>query len=252
MRPQYLDSIRSFEGFTAHAGPDYKQWSNGYGTRARHPGEVIDRVEAEHRFQVEITAARQAVARFAPTLDEGSAAALTSLTFNAGPAWMTSGLGAAIKADDMGEARHIFARYVHAGGEVLPGLVQRRAIEAQWFGNGAAGHPERAAPPTVPSAPVGQDLLMSHSDPAGPENVAAPARDLAPPPADAAPVAITSPSDRGITAGDDGPARFLALLAEMRVLALLAHPTATDRIALAERVPTAGERRRDAGANTSI
>jgi GH24 family phage-related lysozyme (muramidase) len=134
MNQNYLDKIRGFEGFAARATWDYQQNTNGYGTKARYAGEVIDTTEAERRFQTEIENARAAVTRFAPKLDEGSAAALTSLTFNAGQKWMTSGLGQSIKTGDLDTARAIFKTYVYAGGQVLPGLQVRRLSEAEWFG----------------------------------------------------------------------------------------------------------------------
>lgn len=137
MRQIHLDSIRQFEGFTERGVWDYKQTTNGFGTRAKFPGEVIDRAEAERRFSAEVEDARAAVDRFAPSLDEGTAAALTSLTFNAGTGWMHSGLGAAVKNGDLETARSIFKTYTFAGGHSLPGLEARREAEAQWFGEGA-------------------------------------------------------------------------------------------------------------------
>jgi lysozyme len=134
MNQIYLDKIRVFEGFAARANWDYQQNTNGYGTKAQYPGEIIDKAEAERRFQVEVEKARAAVARFAPQLDEGSAAALTSLTFNAGQKWMTSGLGQSIKAGDLDTAKAIFKTYAYAGGQVLPGLQERRQAETEWFG----------------------------------------------------------------------------------------------------------------------
>lgn len=135
MHSYYLDAIRNFEGFTPKASWDYAQFSNGYGTRAKFDGEVIDRVEAERRFKAEISEARAIVERAAPHIDEGTKAALTSLTYNAGTAWLGSGLGEAVKAGDLDSVRDIFVRYNKAGGEVLPGLVRRRTEEAQWIGN---------------------------------------------------------------------------------------------------------------------
>lgn len=135
MHSYYLDAIRNFEGFTPKASWDYAQFSNGYGTRARFDGEVIDRAEAERRFKAEISQARAIVERAAPHIDEGTKAALTSLTYNAGTAWIGSGLGEAVRAGDLDSAREIFQKYNKAGGEVLPGLVRRRAAEAQWIGN---------------------------------------------------------------------------------------------------------------------
>lgn len=145
---RYLDSIRRFEGFTSRARWDYAQHTNGYGTKARHAGEVITPGEAERRFRDEVGRAAAMVERFAPHLDSGTRAALTSLTFNAGPRWMQSGLGAAIKANDLAGARSIFVQYAKAGGEVLPGLLARRVEEAGWFGSEGA-----EAPATSPAAP---------------------------------------------------------------------------------------------------
>jgi len=130
----YLNAIRGFEGRTNRATWDYKQYSNGYGTKAQFAGEKISEAEACRRFEAEISEARSAVAKFAPGLEEGSAAALTSLTFNAGTAWMSSGLGAAIKAGDLELAKAIFVQYTNAGGPCLPGLVARRSAEVEWFG----------------------------------------------------------------------------------------------------------------------
>ncbi|WP_295555996.1 lysozyme [uncultured Hyphomicrobium sp.] len=135
MHSFYLDAIRNFEGFTPQASWDYAQFSNGYGTRARFQGEVIDQVEAERRFQHEVSAARSIVEKAAPNVDDGTKAALTSLTYNAGTSWIESGLGDAVRRGDIDAARDIFQKYNKAGGEVLPGLVNRRAQEAQWIGN---------------------------------------------------------------------------------------------------------------------
>jgi lysozyme len=135
MISHYLNRIRSFEGYTREAKWDYAQHSNGYGTRAAYPGEVIDRAEAERRFQDEISKAAALVDKFAPELDTGSRAALTSLTFNAGTKWMSSGLGYAIRSGDLEEAKKIFVKYTNAGGADLPGLVSRRSEEVTWFQN---------------------------------------------------------------------------------------------------------------------
>ena len=130
MHSFYLDAIRNFEGYTPQAKWDYAQNSNGFGTRARYVGEVIDRVEAERRFQTEVSSARSIVEKAVPGLDEGTKAALTSLTYNAGTSWIDSGLGDAVRRGDLDTARDIFQKYNKAGGEVLPGLVNRRSQEA--------------------------------------------------------------------------------------------------------------------------
>jgi len=132
----FLDAIKKFEGYSAEARWDYAQNSNGYGTRARYAGEVIDKAEADRRFESEIRKAVDIVDRFAPGLDDGSRAALTSLTYNAGTAWTQSGLGDAVSSGDFDKARALFLQYNKAGGAVVDGLVQRRLQEVTWFGAG--------------------------------------------------------------------------------------------------------------------
>ena len=134
----YFDAIKQFEGYAAEARWDYAQNTNGYGTRARFAGEVIDKAEADRRFTDEIAKAADFVEKFAPTLDAGSKAALTSLTYNAGTAWAQSGLGQAVESGDLDKARSIFLQYNKAGGSVLDGLVQRRLQEVAWFGGGSS------------------------------------------------------------------------------------------------------------------
>ena len=133
----YLNAIQKFEGFTQKAQWDYAQYTNGYGTRAQSANEVVTKAEAEKRFKAEIAEASSLVDRFAPGLDEGTKSALTSLTFNAGTAWMKSGLGRAVISGNLEQARDIIVLYNKAGGEILPGLVTRRTIEASWIGTAA-------------------------------------------------------------------------------------------------------------------
>lgn len=150
--PQYLDAIKGFEGYAPNASWDYKQYSSGYGTKAQPGDENIpaDQRKAvyEQRFQDEIAKAAASVDAFSPNLPPGVRAALTSLTYNAGPAWQQSGLGKAVQSGDLDAAKDIFLQYNKAGGEVNKGLVSRRATEAGWFG----GQPQPA--PVTPAAPA--------------------------------------------------------------------------------------------------
>jgi lysozyme len=134
-KPQssYLDFVRKQEGFNPRAYSDYKQMSIGYGTRAR-PGESsITREEAERRLGEELESARKLVRGFGVKLSPRQEDALTDLTYNAGGSWMTSGLGAAVKAGDWQRAADIFRQYNKAGGQTLPGLVNRRNAAAPWL-----------------------------------------------------------------------------------------------------------------------
>ena len=132
----FEDTVKRFEGYAPRASWDYQQHSNGWGTRARFPGETIDKDEAQRRLDAELAKAKQLVTSFVPNADAGTTKALTDLTFNAGTKWQTSGLGAAVKAGDYDKARQLFQQYVKAGGETLPGLVERRRAGANWIGAG--------------------------------------------------------------------------------------------------------------------
>lgn len=134
MQARHLESIQKFEGFSRQAKWDYAQNSNGFGTRALHPGEQITLAEAKRRFAAEIEQARSFVEKHAAGWDEGTKAALTSLTFNAGTKWATSGLGEAVRSHDIDAVRSRFLAYTKAGGDDLPGLVRRRLAEAAWIG----------------------------------------------------------------------------------------------------------------------
>jgi lysozyme len=158
--PQYLDAIKKSEGYTPDASWDYKQYSSGYGTKAQPGDENIppDQRQAvfEQRFQDEVGKAAASVDAFNPNLPPGVRAALTSLTYNAGPGWQQSGLGEAVKAGDWDKAQSIFLQYNHAGGKVDPGLTARRQREAAWFGNQPTGQPAPApaSPPAASSVPL--------------------------------------------------------------------------------------------------
>jgi GH24 family phage-related lysozyme (muramidase) len=135
----YLSAIKTFEGFTPQAKWDYAQHSNGYGTKALYPGEAISPEEADKRFVAEIKIARDIVEKHAQGWDEGTKAALTSLTFNAGTRWISGGLGDAVRKGDIEGVRERFVQYSKAQGEVLPGLLKRRLAELDWIGSGTEG-----------------------------------------------------------------------------------------------------------------
>ena len=151
MHPTYLNSIKTFEGFAHRAQWDYAQHTNGYGTRALFAGETITADEAERRFRQEIAAARAIVDKHAGDWDEGTKAALTSLTFNAGTRWISSGLGEAVRAHDLQGVKERFVEYSKAQGQVLPGLVSRRLAEADWIGR---SEPVAATPAAQPGTEV--------------------------------------------------------------------------------------------------
>lgn len=127
--------VQGFEGWNPKAYGDYKQYSVGYGTKARYPGEVIDKAEGERRLQSELNEARGYVTKRFPGLAPNQADALTSFTYNLGPGWMNqpTRLRAALEAGDTKTAASVMREYNKAGGAVLPGLVKRRDAEARLF-----------------------------------------------------------------------------------------------------------------------
>lgn len=159
----YLNAIKGFEGYTEKPTWDYRQWSSGYGTRASGPNDIQPRPVLEQRFSDEIAKAAALVdARF-PTLPEGARAALTSLTYNAGPSWMNGGLGKAVGANDWTTARNLFQQYTQAGGKKLQGLVNRRAQEGAWL----VGVDPGITSPASALAPMSANSMAAQATPAG-------------------------------------------------------------------------------------
>jgi lysozyme len=133
--PVLVAFVKKEEGFVATASWDEKQWTNGYGTRAHYPRELISRAEAERRLTVELTAACATVDHFCPNAPEGIRRALSDLTFNSGIAWQHAGLGDEVKAGNWDEAKDHLLQYDMAGGRINQGLESRRRSEAAWFPN---------------------------------------------------------------------------------------------------------------------
>ena len=126
---------------------------------------MIDRAEAERRFQSEIASARAVVERHAANADEGTKAALTSLTFNAGEKWTRDGLGDAVRRGDMDAVRSLFVEYNKAGGKLLAGLAARRAAEAEWIGSPPANAGQAAEPPVAAASELAALLDRTTSEP---------------------------------------------------------------------------------------
>ncbi len=158
-----LDVVMGFEGWNPQAYGDYKQWSVGYGTKAKHPGEVIDQEEGKRRLQAELDQARGYVTQKFPNLAPNQADALTSFTYNLGPGWMSqpTRLRAALEKGDAQAAAQVMQLYNKAGGEVLPGLVKRRASEAAMFLGGPA--PSGASAPASSPSSLGMAPSMDTS-----------------------------------------------------------------------------------------
>jgi lysozyme len=125
--------IKSFEGFHRVPYWDYQQWSSGYGTKAASPDEVIDEATAEKRLQDYIDQAATDIQGLVTVpLSQNQLDALISFQYNTG-GLAGSTLLAKLNQGDYAGAAAEFEAWVHADGEVLPGLVTRRRQEKQLF-----------------------------------------------------------------------------------------------------------------------
>lgn len=127
----YVNLIKKFEGYRPNAYGDYKQMSIGYGTKAR-PGETfITSGEAERRMRAEADKIASFVDTSLPGIAPAKRKALVSFGYNLGTG--EGGLSDLIpdaKAGNWQGVADKMQRYIHAGGEVNDGLINRRAQEA--------------------------------------------------------------------------------------------------------------------------
>lgn len=140
-----VDMVKAFEGFTRYPTWDYAQYTVGYGTACpsdkltQYQQNGIPEDEAEALLQQHLQIAAKAADQFAANsgclLGTAQKDALTSLSFNIGSGWVTSksysGFRSALcrQGSDM-ELVQAFAQLSHAGGQILPALVNRRICEA--------------------------------------------------------------------------------------------------------------------------
>lgn len=146
-----LNILKSYEGFSAKPYWDYAQWTVGYGTEC--PKEKLEyykqygitEKEAEIllrdfiiRFEEDVEAF---INQYGLELTPGQYDALVSFSYNCGSGWTTETGGTfhnAIKNGAKGsELLRAFGLWCSAGGEILPGLIERRKCEANMYLNGA-------------------------------------------------------------------------------------------------------------------
>lgn len=160
-----LSLIKGFEGLRLTAYQDsVGVWTIGYGhTAGVRPGDQITQAQADEYLRQDTGWAQQAVRNLVTVpLSQGQFDALTSFTFNLGAGALEgSTLLAKLNSGDYAGAQAEFGRWVHADGQVLQGLVNRRATEAELFGSQAPGGgqapdgSQSPAPAPAPSAPGG-------------------------------------------------------------------------------------------------
>ena len=132
-----IELIKKHEGFRAKA---YKcpadKWTIGYGhTLNVKSTDVITKEQGEYFLRKDVEHAEKEVNKHNLDINQNQFDALVSFVFNLGVGnFSRSTLLRRIKAhpNDI-TIRREFARWVYAGGKVLPGLVTRRKEEADLY-----------------------------------------------------------------------------------------------------------------------
>lgn len=133
-----IDLIKRFEGFspTAYLCPA-GVWTIGYGhTAGVSEGDSVDEDTAEDFLREDLADAEGAVGKYVKVpLKQWQFDALVSFAFNlgAGNLYSSTLLKKVNRNPDDPAIRQEFGKWVHAGGRVLPGLVERRKAEADMY-----------------------------------------------------------------------------------------------------------------------
>lgn len=132
--------IKSFEGYALKAYPDPgtggAPWTIGWGHTGPGIGlgTTITPDQAEGYFAADLLRFCQTVQVMAPVATDNQFAALVSFAYNCGAANLKS--STLLRLHNLGSyglAAKEFGKWVHANGEVLDGLVKRRAAEARLY-----------------------------------------------------------------------------------------------------------------------
>lgn len=124
--------VISFEKFTPKPFWDYKQWTNGYGTKAASSTEVVTKSVAKQRLLARLdTDLKRIEAGLTKPVSDNVKIALLSFGFNLGPAPMMLMVSRINLNNDLSYVAGTMNLYVNAGGQRLQGLVDRRRKETQ-------------------------------------------------------------------------------------------------------------------------
>jgi lysozyme len=133
-----LEMTKGFEGLRLEAYQDVAGvWTIGYGHTGTdvHAGMRVTEAEAEDLLRADLAGAVGCVNRGVTVrVTQGQFDALVDFCFNAGcGALVKSTLLRKVNLGDSAGAVAQFGLWVHAGGEVVAGLVRRRKAEAELF-----------------------------------------------------------------------------------------------------------------------
>lgn len=133
-----LQIIKDSEGLVLKAYRDpVGIWTIGYGSTGPHvePGKIITEAQADDLLRADLSRFESWVAANCAPATDNQFSALVSFAFNLGnEALKDSTLRRKHMEGDYAGAKAEFPRWNRAGGNVLPGLVKRRAKEAALYG----------------------------------------------------------------------------------------------------------------------
>jgi lysozyme len=140
---ELIQFVKQKEGFRAKAFWDYKQYTNGYGTKANSRNEVIDEKEADQRLRQKAQEFYDIVVKFDRThkygFNDNQLDALTSFVFNGGPGWLNQVSANGKRSKE--QIAQAMLQYNSAGGKRLSGLDARRRAEVAMFNAGSNNSP---------------------------------------------------------------------------------------------------------------
>lgn len=130
-----IEAIKGFEGFRAEA---YKcpagVWTIGYGhTGGVKKGQRVSPARAEELLLADLRSAEESVSRLGVARTQGQYDALVDITFNCGDMSKSTLVRKIREGAGKDEITKEFMQWVHSDGKVLPGLMKRRAWDADRF-----------------------------------------------------------------------------------------------------------------------
>lgn len=130
-----IEEIKGFETFRAEA---YKcpagVWTIGYGhTGGVKKGQRVSKARAEELLRQDLRSAEESVSRLGVAKTQGQYDALVDITFNCGDMSGSTLVRKIREGAGKDEITKEFMRWVHSDGKVLPGLIKRRAWDADRF-----------------------------------------------------------------------------------------------------------------------
>jgi len=130
-----IELVAGFENFRPTPYDDYKQKSIGFGSKATSTDQKVTPEQAREMLELDLTKARGSVtdlgSKYNYQFTENQILALTSFTHNLGRTNLNRLLDKGNRS--VSEISTMMLEYNKAGGEKLPGLVERREAEQKLF-----------------------------------------------------------------------------------------------------------------------